>query len=548
MKAIRWSIYFSSLVALSLALSPVDARADSNSVQLMNLTTGGITNYQGNGILIGQIEVGGNATNGNIYIGSQIAGTTNIAAGTAGTASGHATRVAGVMVSTSAAYPGVAPSSTVYSVQLVEPTDTLENDEWFLATQQMARVINQSLGTDPVGTNSLGTPIRFFNTLGTSVVERAEDAVVSQTGVTIVQVSGNEAKTAYRGAGAGTVGGTNTLDQEAGAYNIIVVGSVTNAVSGTATNLSGFSSRGYLVNGRSAVDIVAPGEGIIMPTFPVGPGGNAVSTNSGTSYAAPAVAGVTARLIQYGSTLLNSNAATDPRTMKAVLLNSATKLPGWGQGAVLGGTPGLNGTMTAGVNQVTQPLDPNQGAGMLNANGAYLQLAAGKQTATIQQNGLVSIINPTVALTGWDFNSVKLSLTNLYQLSSQAAGTLSITLDWYRDVGPTISGTNSILGLANLGLNLYSSANNQFTNTPLVAQSISMVDNIEHLWFTNVSAAYYEFGVGYNGYSSQGGPTPGLEDYSIAWSFTAVPEPSSLLLAGLGLTTLWWGIKRRRQA
>jgi hypothetical protein len=285
-----------------------------------------------------------------------------------------------------------------------------------------------------------------------------------------------------------------------------------------------------------------------MPTTPVGPLSNATASASGTSFAAPAVSGVANRLIQYGNTLGgNSAAATDPRTIKAVLLNSATKLPGWGQGAVYGGTAGLTGSLTGGVTTVTQPLDPLQGAGLLNANGAYLQLAAGKQIATIQQTGLGSIINPTVALTGWDFNTVKLSLTNFYQLSSQAAGTLSITLDWYRDVGGPQGGTNNVLGMANLGLSLINSANSSYTTTQLVAQSISTVDNIQHLWFTNVPSAYYEFGVSYNGYASQGGATPTYEPYSVAWSFTAVPEPSSLLLAGLGITALWWGMRRRRR-
>jgi hypothetical protein len=225
------------------------------------------------------------------------------------------------------------------------------------------------------------------------------------------------------------------------------------------------------------------------------------------------------------------------------MLNSATKLAGWQQGT---GAGALNGNFRVGVtNTVTQPLDASQGAGLLNANGAYLQLAAGKQSPTRIQTGLVSIIGSSVGLTGWDFNQVKLSLTNLYQLSTQTAGTLAITLDWNRDVA-TVGGTNNVLGMANLGLNLYTSADNTYTTTPLVAQSISIVDNVEHLWFTNMPSAYYEFGVGYNGYSAQSGPTPTYETYSIAWSFTPVPEPSTFLLAGLGLAALGWRLKRKQ--
>jgi PEP-CTERM motif len=205
--------------------------------------------------------------------------------------------------------------------------------------------------------------------------------------------------------------------------------------------------------------------------------------------------------------------------------------------------------MYPGVTTVTQPLDGSQGAGLMNANGAYLQLAAGQKSPTLTQaTPFVSIPGSQVPLTGWDFNDVALSLTNFYALNTKAAGTLAITIDWYRDVAPA-GGTNNILGMANLGLKLYSSPDNAYTNTPLVAQSLSTVDNVQHLWFTNAAAAYYEFAVGYNGYSNAvpGGGSPGLEQYSIAWSFTAVPEPSTLLLAGLGVTSLWWGMRRRRR-
>jgi subtilisin family serine protease len=565
MKAIRWFVQLSSLILLSLLFTRVDARADANSVVLENATGGPFGAFNGSGQVIGMIEsdipdtshvyfVKGNfklvniGDNPPLNTWPQLVDT-------------HATEVAGVMISTDATTIGVAPGAQVYAAgglggyyPTTGPTNTgldfqtnVINAITFLASQPNLHVINMSIGLDSViDVNPLGTDVvvRTYNTSGTSVWERAMDNIVSTKSVSIVVAAGNEAN--LRSAGANSSGGTNTLGEQAGAYNIITVGSVTNAIAGTATNVSFFSSRGYLANGRSALDIVAPGEGIIMPTTNVaaGLGSTATTTANGTSFATPAVAATIARLVQFGGTLLNSNDVTDSRTIKAVLLNSATKLPGWGQGAVFNGTPGLTGMLTGGVTSVTQPLDPNQGAGLLNANGAYLQLAAGKKSPTIQQNGLVNIPNPAVPLTGWDLNSVKLSLTNIYQLSSQAGGTMALTLDWYRDVGGPAGGTNSILGLADLNLYLYSSADNMYTNVPLIAQSISGVDNVEHLWFTNLPTAYYQFTVGYSGYS--GGAAPGSEDYALAWNFT-VPEPSSLLLAVLGISTLWWQTKRKRR-
>ncbi len=558
----RLGVRVRGVAVLFLTVLPGVALADSNSVLLINATNGPIDAYTGTGVVIGQIETGRPDSN-HVYLLNQILATTNLYNGTsgAGFGSGHATQVAGVMVSTNPATIGVAVGAKVYSVSgLLGPGDDLDfqtnviNAISFLASQPNLRVINMSIGLDSVidtGTYGIGQPntavvVRTYNTSGTSVWERAMDNLVSTKSVSIVVAAGNEAD--LRSAGAHSVGGTNTVGEQAGAYNHIVVGSVTNAIAGTATNVTFFSGRGYLVNGRSAVDIVAPGEGILMPQTNGLPGGGGTNTkvNNGTSFAAPAVAGTIARLVQYGNTLLISNAATDPRTIKAVLLNSATKLPGWGQGAVFGGTPGLQGTLTGGVTQVRQPLDPSQGAGLLNAGAAFAQLSAGKKSPTIKQTGLVDILNPTVPLTGWDFNSVKLSLTNFYQLTEQSVGTLSITLDWYRDVGPTVAGTNSILGLANLTLNLYTSPDGAYTNVTLLAQSISSVDNLQHLWFTNAPAAYYQFAVIYNGYNSAGGSTPTLVDYGLAWSFAAIPEPSTLLLAALGSVVLLWRSRRRR--
>jgi hypothetical protein len=557
MNAIRWSVRFSSLIALSLVLGLVDARADQNSVALENATGGPFGAFSGSGQTIGMIEFDVPDTS-HVYFVSQNFQMTNIYSGTSvwpsrALVNSHATEVAGVMVSTDATTIGVSTGAQIYAVaagRFLTPdasdqgfqTNVL-NAISFLVQQPNLHVINMSIGLDSV-TNNGGIFGRTYNTSGTSVWERGMDYLVSSSSVSIVIAAGNEGNFIT----PTSVGGTNTLGEQAGAYNIITVGSVTNAPPGNPTNVWITSSRGYLSNGRSALDILAPGKAIMMPTTSPGLGGSATVTDSGTSFAAPAVAGVIARLDQVATGYLNSNNITDPRTIKAILLNSATKLPGWGQGSILGVTGGLQGVLTGGLTQVTQPLDPTQGAGLLNANGAYAQLVAGQKSPKIQQTGYVNIIGQYLdPLTGWDFNTVSLNLTNLYQLNTQAAGTLAITLDWYRDVGPTVAGTNSVLGLANLGLNLYSSADSDYTNTPLLAQSISTVDNIQHLWFTNVPAAYYEFGVSYNGYSSQGGSTPGNEPYSIAWSFTAVPEPSSLLLAGLGVITLWWGVKRQRR-
>ena len=454
------------------------------------------------------------------------------------------------MVSTDAATIGVAPVAQVYAAAVTNFGGSNPNLDFqtnvinsinFLASQPNLHVINMSIGLDSViDTNPNGTDVvvRTYNTSGTSVWERAMDNIVATKSVSIVVAAGNEAN--LRSAAANSDGGTNSLGEQARAYNVITVGSVTNAVVGTATNVSFFSSRGYLANGRSAFDIVAPGQGINMPTTNGTPafGGNNTTTANGTSFAAPAVASTIARLSQFASnrfTAVPSVAtdAQDPLTMKALLLTSATKLAGRGQGSVFGGTPGLTGSLTGAVTSVTQPLDPNQGAGLLNANGAYSIMNVGKKSPTFQPNGLITIVNTPVTTTGWDFNTVKLSLTNIYQVSGQVSGSMAITLDWNRDVDAAVAGTNSILGMANLDLYLLSSPDSSFTNASLTAQSISTVDNLEHLWFTNLPSAYYEFEIGYTGYDSQGGPTVMNEQYGLAW-FPHRARTKHIALGGAG--------------
>lgn len=514
--------------------------ADSNSVHLINATNGPIDKYIGTGIRIGQIELGVPNHN-HVFLLNKVILRTNLVSGTSGAIDSHATEVAGVLVSTSATVRGVAPGATLYSVDVSTGTTDFDdvNAAYFLATQQNVRVINASYGIPSItnvfqGGTNFG--VRFFNTLGTSVWERGWDRVVSETKVTIVKSAGNNGD-----AGDNTgAGATNSISLPGGAFNIIVVGAVSNVLAGTvSTNVADFSSRGYLLDARSKPDLVAPGVNVAMPTHPIGAGGTAVNTNDGTSFAAPHVAGVVARLMEAAASNFSGSAvadAQDPRVMKALLLNSATKLPGWSQVK----------TVSTGITNVVRVLDPHQGAGLLNAGEAYDQLVAGLQHATIQNAGGASpATNNFVGHTGWDLFTVDLSLTNLYRVAGPAAGELRLTLDWHRDVDSSPSYT--VLGMANLDLYLWSSPDPGFTNLTLVARSISTVDNVEHLYFTNLPAAYYQFGVYYSNYFAAAGPSIGTITYGIAWDLQAIPEPSILLLLSAGAVfTQWWRGRKSR--
>lgn len=101
----------------------------------------------------------------------------------------------------------------------------------------------------------------------------------------------------------------------------------------------GATSTGPTADGRCKPDLTAP----------------AVAT----SFSTPLVSGAAAMLIQAGRRMgVHAAAATEPRTIKALLLNGAAKPSGWSHSTKV-------------------PLDPVSGAGVLNVFTSYLQLEGG---------------------------------------------------------------------------------------------------------------------------------------------------------------------------
>lgn len=140
--------------------------------------------------------------------------------------------------------------------------------------------------------------------------------------------------------------GANSILGPASGYNSITVGSVeADTDTPPYQTLSGFSSRGpqdfyhagtetVIPGVRAAVDIVAPGEDLTLATYvTTGPPADRpylyIANRSGTSFSTPLVAGGASLLVGAGKTVYSDNPyAVDGRVVKAVLLNSADKLPG----------------------------------------------------------------------------------------------------------------------------------------------------------------------------------------------------------------------------
>ena len=183
-----------------------------------------------------------------------------------------------------------------------------------------------------------------------------------------------------------------------------------------------------------------------------------------TSLAAPSIASAAALL--YDVIRPTFPDADHPQAMKAILLAGASKtnLPAWHR------------------QTTAKPYDNVFGAGELNVLNAYHILAKGRQ-----------IYSPSEEVTslGWDYNTSSSSTARRYFFTVPAgrmADTFSVALTWHRvvtHIGPVYS-----TSVPDLNLKLYASTNFTPAASP-IDQSISSVDNVEHLWLRNLPAGQY---------------------------------------------------------
>ena len=317
-------------------------------------------------------------------------------------------------------------------------------------------------------------------------------------------------------AAAGNSGpGDNMVGGPAAGYNSISVGALGNA--NAYNQVASFSSggpqdywdpiRGSVSDVRAAVDLVAPGESLLLASTA---GSDLYSYPwAGTSFAAPIVAG-SAALLDSASRAFGLDATSrDARVIKAVLMNSADKIAGWDNGQ----------TISNGVIVTTQGLDLYSGTGALDLHNTYAAYLTGTRDVTGLDGGTIQNI-------GWDYGSLSsIGTYNDYVFANPLQGgqQLSVTLDWFRD--RATDGTD--LGFADLNLEVWDSS---FTH--LIATSESQYNSSEHLYFTVDNTGSYGLRVNY---SQQMFGASGVTDYGLSWSSSAaVPEPSSVLLFLLG--------------
>ena len=410
-----------------------------------------------------------------------------------------------------------------------------------------ADVINSSFGGgDPGGTGPLAWLADAY----------AFGGSVGSSRTTYVVSAGNEGPA------------SNTVGSPGSAYNTITVAALGGA--NAFDTVASFSSRapqdfGYFTSGtyvtvpgvRAAVDIAAPGASLTSAFYGGQNGGNNTSLPdstdegsdptaysagiAGTSFAAPIVAGGAALVASAAKTLaplVSNTDASQSMVVKSLLLTGADKTTGWSNGqqnVTVSGTTFI---------QTTQSLDWAAGAGRMNLDKTF-DIQMNGQTDVSGTTGLLG----TVDQRGWDFGSSVLGTSNDYVIEDILAGgsTLTTSLSWMR--ARDFDGSNLYEDAqADLDLSVWALDGNDSFAT-LIARSDSQYNTVEHLSFTLPSWGRYGLRVEYasNTFDNTGGQwgTASFpQTYGLAW--TAVPEPATVLLAGIAAALTTWSRTRAR--
>ncbi|MEM7681329.1 MAG: S8 family serine peptidase [Planctomycetota bacterium] len=404
---------------------------------------------------------------------------------------GHGSAVAGAALSQDPIHRSAAPDARYISARVTNVAGTSDTND-VLAGADYA--FDQAVAAgDPLILNmSLANPAGSASN-GSDKISLFSDYYSSQLGIPVVVSAGNFG---------------NNFDPDptgpADAFNVITVGATEPAFQSQYRRVTSSSAYGPTDDGRIKPDIVAPGQQIETANFNWEFQSD-FTTYSGTSFAAPHVTGLLAAQMGFGQ---DHGLNFSPLVLKATLLNSADKV---NDPAGFAWTPGYSGALPSTVNgvyTVPAPLDVHSGAGQADGLALFDQYAVGEQGP-----GAVETV-------GWDFGTLGQDTSTDYDIDRtlSAGEQIAVTLTWYRDVGrfdePGGGGVidendtfSALRPLADFNLQV-------LRDGVLVAESVSPVDSVEHLYFTAPDAGDYTLRV-VRPFSASNDPA---EVYGLAWS------------------------------
>ena len=323
---------------------------------------------------------------------------------------------------------------------------------------------------------------------------RGIEAMAEHHGLIVVAGIGNGADAydppLYPGAGANVIG--------VGVVDSVKTENLSAALANFSLPHPEHSSCGPTADNRCKPDIVAAGNCLVADANDPA---RYEAAGNWSSFSTPIVAGTIGLLVQKAKEDPDLKAAVSPEggnwVMKAILLNSATKLPFWHKGRV------------GKEDDHNVPLDYAQGAGLLNATEAYKQLMAGQHEPG------------NVPIGGWDGNHLQkgTKTRNVYSftIAQPADKIISATAAWNKHYNSVYPFEAIPAKDADLRLELWGINPDEPNKSRLLDWSDSSTDNVEHIYqAADANYTQYEIVISYSGEDNTADSE--TQQYGLAWN------------------------------